>query len=177
MERIGIELEEAVRIITEAIQPILETEMVTLEEAGGRIAARSYCSQMDNPPFDRSPLDGYAFRSQDVKDATSDAPVKLRVTRTLYAGDWYDKGVEAGEAVRIMTGAPIPPGADCVIRQEETSLCQREPDVVLIPHSMKPYENYCFQGEDTKNGTLLLSKGEVIGSIEQGILASAGAHK
>ena len=174
MERIGIELEEAVRIITEAIQPILETEMVTLEEAGGRIAARSYCSQIDNPPFDRSPLDGYAFRSQDVKDATSDAPVKLRVTRTLYAGDWYDKGVEAGEAVRIMTGAPIPPGADCVIRQEETSLCQREPDVVLIPHSMKPYENYCFQGEDTKNGTLLLSKGEVIGSIEQGILASAG---
>ena len=174
MERIGIELEEAVRIITEAIQPILETEMVTLEEAGGRIAARSYCSQIDNPPFDRSPLDGYAFRSQDVKEATSDAPIKLRVTRTLYAGDWYDKGVEAGEAVRIMTGAPIPPGADCVIRQEETSLCQREPDVVLIPHSMKPYENYCFQGEDTKNGTLLLSKGEVIGSIEQGILASAG---
>ena len=57
MERIGIELEEAVRIITEAIQPILETEMVTLEEAGGRIAARSYCSQIDNPPFDRSPLD------------------------------------------------------------------------------------------------------------------------
>ena len=167
-------LEQAQNLLLARTEKIEETEEILLWEGVGRTLAGDIFAQHDQPPFPRSPLDGYAARSRDIKGASKERPVALMVIDEVDAGHVGSRKVEEGTALRIMTGAPIPPGADCVIRQEETSLCQREPDVVLIPHSMKPYENYCFQGEDTKNGTLLLSKGEVIGSIEQGILASAG---
>ena len=73
MERIGIQLEEAAGLIAEHIQPVRDVETVELAEAAGRILAREYYSDMDNPPFDRSPLDGYAFRSQDVAQAREEA--------------------------------------------------------------------------------------------------------
>ncbi len=177
MERIGIQLEEAAGLIAEHIQPVRDVETVELAEAAGRILAREYYSDMDNPPFDRSPLDGYAFRSQDVAQAREELPIELKVTEILYAGSWYKGKVEPGQAVRIMTGAPIPPGADCVIRQEEVTILTGPPDSVLIPHPMKAFENYCFQGEDIKEGTLLLEKGTSVGYLEQGILASVGIAK
>lgn len=177
MERIGVELEEAVEIITEHTGFLEAAEEIDLGEALGRVAAEPYKSHMDNPPFDRSPLDGYAFRSQDVREAGNPCPIGLTVTQVLYAGGWYDREVGPLEAARIMTGAPIPPGADCVIRQEEVSFRAGEKDTLWIPRPMKPYENYCFQGEDSKKGTLLLEKGEAIGYVEQGILASAGINR
>lgn len=177
MERIGIELEEAVKTITEWVKPIEDTQEVGLAEAAGRVAAKTYVSQIDNPPFDRSPLDGYAFRSQDVAEAAPDAPARLQVIGTLYAGDWYGRPIGKGQAVRIMTGAPIPPEADCVIRQEDVSVIPGEPGAVLIPRPLKRHENYCFRGEDAPKGALLLEKGDAIGYIEQGILASAGISR
>ncbi|MCI8515902.1 MAG: molybdopterin molybdotransferase MoeA [Hungatella sp.] len=173
-ERIGIQLEEAVEIITQAVRTIEDRERVTLAEAAGRVLAETCCSDMDNPPFDRSPLDGYAFCSRDVERASEEAPAELEVTEILYAGSWYEREIGPGQAVRIMTGAPIPPGADCVIRQEEVKIPRNDPKTVLIPHPMKAYENYCFCGEDIRKGGMLLEKGTSIGYIEQGILASAG---
>ena len=78
MERIGIQLEEAAGLIAEHIQPVRDVATVELAEAAGRILAREYYSDMDNPPFDRSPLDGYAFRSQDVAQAREEADRKFR---------------------------------------------------------------------------------------------------
>lgn len=184
MERIGIELEEAVNLIEQNIFPVRETEAVDVEAAEGRILAEDVYAVIDQPPFPRAPLDGFAFRSCDVKDADEHTPVVLEVNQIVYAGDWWKMPVGPGKAARIMTGAPIPEGADCVIRQEETSWPEDRDNAgdcigyrVRIPHPMKAYENYCFQGEDVKKGALLLEKGSRIGYVEQGILASAGCRK
>lgn len=181
MERIGVALEEAVRIIEESICPVQNTEAAAVEAADGRILAEDVYASMDQPPFPRSPLDGFAFRSSDVEDACEAAPAVLRVNQIIYAGEWWKTSVGPGQAARIMTGAPMPEGADCVIRQEETNWAEDGSGAddcigfqVRISHPMKPYQNYCFQGEDVKKGTLLLKKGSRIGYVEQGILASAG---
>ncbi|MDE6982234.1 MAG: molybdopterin molybdotransferase MoeA, partial [Lachnospiraceae bacterium] len=163
--------------ITTEIGQITDTETVSLREAAGRILARACRSDMDNPPFDRSPLDGYAFRSGDVAGASQESPVKLKITEVLWAGSWYSGPVGQGQAVRIMTGAPIPPGADCVIRQEEVVREEGGSESVLIPHPMKVFENYCFQGEDVKKGTEILEQGAFLGGLEQGILASVGINQ
>lgn len=173
MEKIGIELEEAEEIIVQNILPLEAVEEIGLWEANGRIAAGAVYSGVDNPPFARSPLDGYAFRSRDVAQAGRPSPAKLRVTGVVYAGGWYEGEIGCGQAVRIMTGAPIPAGADCVIRQEDVELSE-DSGYVYIPRSMERYENYCFQGEDLKKGDQLLEKDSPIGWVEQGILASAG---
>lgn len=175
-ERIGIELEEAVELIVGNIRPLGEKEIVPLASALGRVAAESVYSAMENPPFNRSPLDGYAFGSRDTEGASQDLPAELRVVETIYAGEWYKREIQSGEAVRIMTGAPIPPGADCVIRQEDVILPEESglENIVKIPRAMAAYENYCFAGEDLKRGTELVKQGQSVGWLEQGILASAG---
>lgn len=173
MDKTGIELEEAVEIIVRNIEPVTDTEEVALPKAMGRIGARAVYSGTDNPPFARSPLDGYAFSSQDVKEASEKNPVRLLVAGTVCAGEWRKEKLEPGQAVGIMTGAAIPEGADCVIRQEDVILSGK-PGYIEIPHTMKKYENYCFQGEDLKKGDLLVEQGRHIGWVEQGILASAG---
>jgi len=171
MDKIGIELEEAQSIIRRNVLPVTDIETVEVLHAGGRILAEDVYAVVDQPPFPRSPLDGYAFCSRDVADASEEAPAALLVKARVCAGEWYSQAVERGEAVRIMTGAPMPEGTDCVIRQEEV---KRDGDLVLIPHPMKAYENYCFQGEDVKAGTLLVEHGSRLNYIEQGILAAAG---
>ena len=97
-----------------AALPRPETEIVPLDEAGGRIAAGTLSARMDQPPFDRSPFDGYALHSADTASASRETPVTLPVTMKLYAGDAPASPLPAGCAARIMTGAPLPEGADCV---------------------------------------------------------------
>ena len=171
MDKIGIELEEAQALIRHHISPVTDTEVTGVLHAAGRILAEDIYAAVDQPPFPRSPLDGYAFRSRDVADASEEAPVVLQVAARVCAGEWCGRMVGAGEVVRIMTGAPMPEGADCVIRQEEV---ERRGEQILVPHPMKEYENYCFQGEDVKAGTLLVERGSTLGYIEQGILAAGG---
>ena len=103
-----------------AALPVPATERVPLDDACGRIAARDLCARMDQPPFDRSPLDGYALHSADTAGAGEKTPVTLPVVMKLYAGDAPAAALPAGCAARIMTGAPLPPGADCVLMQELT---------------------------------------------------------
>ncbi|MBP5162002.1 MAG: molybdopterin molybdenumtransferase MoeA, partial [Spirochaetales bacterium] len=112
-----IELEEAVAKIREQICRITDTENCPLEAAAGRILAEDITAPIDQPPFPRSPYDGYAIRSIDSKEAGPDKPVALAVVGEVDAGGWFGRTLAEGQAVRIMTGAPIPEGADAVIRQ------------------------------------------------------------
>ena len=125
--------------------------------AGGtwKGAGRRYICPIDQPPFNRSPLDGYALIAKDTKGASPSSPVSLEVIDTIYAGGYSRKKVTGGSAVRLMTGSPIPDGADCVIRQEDT---RKEEGRVKILKQLSPWDNYCFKGENFKKGDLVLKK-------------------
>ena len=113
---------EALRRVLDAAAalPRPAAETLSLDDAVGRIAAETLSARMDQPPFDRSPLDGYALHSADTAGASREAPVTLPVVMQLYAGDAPASPLPAGCAARIMTGAPLPEGADCVLMQELT---------------------------------------------------------
>lgn len=175
MERIGIELEEAVKLILDATKNGTGTKRILVSEAGGRTLAEAFYAPMDNPPFDRSPLDGYALRSQDTKGASPEHPAVLTVVDTVYAGGWCTLTLKGGQAVCLTTGAPIAEGADCIIRQEDVK--RDENGMLEVYQELMPYENYCFAGEDVKKGTLLIEKGTRITYVEQAILASMGIEE
>ena len=164
-------LEEAVARIKEQICRITDAEICPLGEADGRILAEDITAPIDQPPFPRSPYDGYAIRSADSMGAGPDSPVVLDVAGEVDAGGWPEGPLAEGQAVRIMTGAPIPEGADAVIKQEDTDYGE---ETVRIFREMGGRENYIFPGEDYRRGDLLLEKGDYIGPVEAGIIASAG---
>ena len=167
-------VEQALEALLGHAEAIEETEYVTLFQARGRVLAEDMKAGFDNPPFDRSPIDGYACKAEDLTDASKEHPVQLKVLEEIDAGQYSRITVEKGQAVRIMTGAAIPRGCDCCVRQEDTDYGE---DVVRIYSPVKQWQNYCYQGEDFKNGTVLLTKGTKIGFIEAGILASMGKTK
>lgn len=153
---------------------INETEEVELNKAGGRILAQDMVAEFNNPPFDRSPVDGYACKAEDLAGASSEHPVKLKVMEEVDAGQYSERVMESGQAVRIMTGAAIPKGCDCCIFQEDTDYGE---ETVEIYREVKQWDNYCFAGEDFKKGTTLLKKGTHIGYVEAAVLAGMGAAK
>jgi len=169
-----IDLEEAVEKVCGRISGISDTEVCSLENICGRILAEDVCAKYDQPPFPRSPFDGYAVRSADTKGASREDPVSLTVITEVDAGGWFGGEVRQGEAVRIMTGAPIPVGADAVIMQEKTDYGE---DVVYIYTEIGAYQNYVFAGEDYRSGDVLLEKGAYIGPAETGIIASTGLRE
>lgn len=169
-----IELEEAVSIMEENIHEIYEIEEVPLKEADGRVLGEDIYAPVNNPPFDRSPLDGYALIAEDSRNADKDNPVKLKVIDEVFAGGYSEKVLNHGEAVRIMTGAKLPKGCDAIIKQEDTN---EGMDIVEIYGQLKKYDNYCFEGEDVKKGTLLMKKGDLLSYIHIGILSGMGYDK
>lgn len=142
-----------------------------LDDICGEILAEDILAANDQPPFSRSPLDGYAIRGEDSADASKETPVKLKIVGKLCAGDSQEYQINPGEAVRIMTGAKIPDSANAVIRQEDTDYGESE---VLLYTSVKPFQNYCYQGEDYKKGDLLIKKGTVLDYTAIVLLASNG---
>ena len=168
----GILLEEALKLILDRVHIITDTVNTEVSEAGGCILAEDVYSPLDNPPFPRSPVDGYAVRAVDIKEADQEHPAELKVAGCIYAGDnGQSCSLKPGEAYRIMTGAPFPAGADTAVKQEDTDFGE---DRVKIYKSQKSYDNYCFQGEDYKKGRLLLKKGTRLTFAEQGILSGIG---
>ena len=170
----GISVEQAMEQILQYTPVINETEEVELNKAGGRILVQDMVAEFNNPPFDRSPVDGYACKAEDLAGASSEHPVKLKVMEEIDAGQYSERAVEHGQAVRIMTGAAIPKGCDCCIYQERTNYGE---DFVEIYTEQKQWDNYCFAGEDFKKGTTLLKKGTHIGYVEAAVLAGMGAAK
>ena len=101
----GISLERAIELLTANVKEISDVEGVSLIESVGRVAAENYFATFDNPPFDRSPLDGYALKS-------SDTPRRLKVIGEECAGDFFSGEIKSGECLRIMTGAAMPKGSE-----------------------------------------------------------------
>ncbi|MCC3864270.1 molybdopterin molybdotransferase MoeA [Terrisporobacter petrolearius] len=167
----NIELEFALQVIEESVNQINNTELIKIEECRERIIGEDIYAPINQPPFNRSPLDGYALRSEDTVGASKKNPIKLRVVDEIFAGENINTEIQKKEAIRIMTGAEIPEGADCVIRQENTNYSMEE---VEIYDELKKYENYCFAGEDVKKGSKLISKGEKLTYIHIGLLATMG---
>lgn len=177
MEKRGIELEQAVDMILQYGNEVKNTEIVSIMEANSRILAEDIYSPIDNPPFDRSPLDGFALRSEDLEGVSNINPKNFTVVDTIYAGRYSAVEVKAGQAVRIMTGAPMPSGTDCVIRKEDVKEVRNSQlPIVIIDKKLKHHENFCFKGEDVEKGTLILHQDEKISFIEQGILSSLGIN-
>ena len=171
---IGIELEKAISLIEENINEIIESQEIELINGNRRVLMEDIYAPINNPPFNRSPLDGYALRSKDTKGANKNNSIKLKVIDEVFAGSYSNKVLNKGEAIRIMTGAKIPEGADCIIRQENTN---EGMDIVEIYEELSKYDNYCCMGEDINKGTLLMKKGEVLSYVHIGVLSSMGFNK
>lgn len=170
----GVTLEQAVEQILAHTPVITDTEEVGLLQTQGRMLAQDMVTSFDNPPFDRSPVDGYACRAEDIEGASWENPAELTVTREIDAGQYSEAEVKTGQAVRIMTGAAIPPGCDCCIRQEDTDYGEK---TVKVYAAQQKWGNYCFAGEDFKKDTLLLKKGTKLGYMEAAVLAGMGIHR
>ncbi len=166
-----ITVEEAVEILISHTSRITRTEEVPLSDACGRILAEDQITQMENPPFDRSPIDGYACRSDDIASASKEHPARLSVVAEIDAGDVCEHIVQPGEAVRIMTGAPIPDGCDCCVFQEDTDYGD---ETVSVYTSVPPHGNYCDRGEDFEKGICMVRAGERLDSVGIANLAAMG---
>lgn len=169
----GVTLEQAIEILTANTAEIVDVEPVPLLEALGRVISGDFFSTLNNPPFDRSPLDGYALRSADTFGATSMSPKPFTVIGEECAGEFFANEIKTGEALRIMTGAPMPRGTDCVIRQEDVTT---DGDMIFVPYALREHENYCFLGEDVKTGQLLIKGQTKLKSTHIAILAAQGTN-
>lgn len=147
------------------------TEKIYFNDSLNRILAKDIISNEDVPSFDKSPLDGYAFMKEDVISASIENPVKLEVIDLIMAGDVSDKEIRSGQAVRIMTGAKLPKGANCVVRYEDTNFTEK---TVEIFSPLGKNLNVIKKGEDISKGEVIISKGTVIKPAEIGVLASLG---
>lgn len=145
-------------------------EEVPLQQAAGRILGRDLTAGENVPAFDKSPYDGYAFRAADTAEAGPDHPVTLRVLEEVPAGRMPRERVTAGTAVRIMTGAPIPEGADAVCMYEKTDFTGTR---VTLFSSFRSGQNVIRAGEDVRKGTLLARQGT---RIDAGLCGSAAAQ-
>jgi molybdopterin molybdotransferase len=149
----------------------LPTESLSLDAAAGRVLGEDVNATVWLPPWDNASMDGYAVLAEDVRGARDDHPVRLRVTGTVAAGQRAQQGVHRGEAMRIMTGAPMPEGADSVVRVEDTDAGARE---VLVKDDRDAARNVRPRGEDVRPGAPVLRAGTVIGAAQLGVLASVG---
>ena len=163
-------VEQALDQIRSRVLP-LPVEELPIGRAAGLLLAGGVAAPMDQPPFDRSPLDGYALRAADTAGASREHPVRLTVTDTVYAGGCPRGSLSAGQAARIMTGGMLPAGCDCVIRQEDTDLGA---ETVEIYRELKPWSNYVRAGEDFRAGDVLLPAGARLDAAAFAVLSSAG---
>ena len=167
---VQVEMEPGKELFLSGVNPV-GTEKVCLEEALGRVLAEDIQARENIPPFDRSPLDGYALRSSDIAGASREEPVTLSVMEEVPAGAVAKKPVEAGEAVRIMTGAPVPAGADAVVRYEDTTFTE---ETVTLSWPVVSGSNIVLAGEDVRAGDVVVEKGDELNAARIGVLAGLG---
>ena len=175
-----LSVEEALQKILSEVA-VLDTESVPIMESLGQVLAEDIKSDINVPPLDNSAMDGYAVQSRDTKGASENTPKILKVIDTVIAGTIPKKEVVPGTAVRIMTGAPIPRGADSVVQFEDTDEENRKktsPDQpvkqVGIFSEARPGQSIRLAGEDVARGKIVLKQGTVIRPAEIGLMASIG---
>ena len=166
-----------------AAMKTLPAETASLPDTLNRVLANDVVSRIDLPPFDNSAMDGYAIRYEDSARARLSSPVSLSVTMDIMAGDTPDGRLEPGQAARIMTGAPIPPGATAVIPVEDTDDDWQKGHDSPLPAAVRLYrslicgENIRLSGENIKKGETIMTAGTVIGPAEIGMLAGIGCPR
>ena len=168
-----LKLAEASERILADIKP-LEIEAIPLRQALGRVLAEDISATVTMPPWSNSSMDGYAVRSADITPVMTGEKVKLRVVGTIAAGDFAKRPLKRGEAMRIMTGAPVPDGADSVIRKEDTD---GGVEKVEIRDARDVWKNIRPAGEDYQRGDVLAKRGYAIKPALLGVLASTGIRE
>ncbi len=161
-------IEEALQLILGKI-PVLGTERVSILDARDRVLAEDILAPRNIPPWDNSAMDGYAVRWKDVRQSSRDKPAILKVIGDLPAGRVFKGRGKTGEAVRIMTGAPVPEGLDTVVQVEDTEATGEEVEIFAAPEKGK---NIRQAGEDVKTGSRVLERGDLLRPAHIGMLAS-----
>ncbi|HUH12995.1 MAG TPA: gephyrin-like molybdotransferase Glp [Longimicrobiales bacterium] len=170
---------EARERILAAVSPLPPAQLPLLDALGLGLA-EEITSPVDHPPWDNSAMDGFAVRAEDVRGASPESPVLLEVTQDIPAGAFPSGEIGAGQAARIMTGAPVPSGADSVIRVEHTDAWESEPwargpqDRIRVLRPDDAGRNIRRRGEDLNQGQPVLRRGTVLRPAEVGVLASVG---
>ncbi|HVG97801.1 MAG TPA: gephyrin-like molybdotransferase Glp [Chloroflexota bacterium] len=193
-ERLGgrppdmLTVDDAFERVLAAFAPLEEHERVSILDALGRVIVEDVPADIDVPPFDNSAMDGYAVRGADVARATAERPATLRLLGEVAAGQVAARPVGPGEGYRILTGAPLPPGADTVVPYEYTdgkgfggwragagaageSVAERE---VRVFRAVEAADNTRRAGEDQRRGEVVLRAGTLVRPAEVGVLASLG---
>ena len=173
-----LSVEEALERILRHFAP-LESQRTLLLEAIGQVLAEDALATHDIPPLDNSAMDGYALQAADVNGASSDNPVILNVAGVVAAGELSNVAVTPGKAVRIMTGAPVPDGADAVVPFEDTDEMQRRADgtplsEIAIRYQVSVGDDIRPAGQDVRKGDRVLQAGTMLRPSEIGVLASLG---
>ncbi len=161
---------EACAAVVALARPLL-AERVPLGDALGLVLAEDAYATHEHPPWDNSAMDGYAVHAEDVAGASRESPVELPVEGTIAAGSGAPSPLARGAAMRIMTGAPLPEGADTVIRVEDTDGGLAR---VLVRNARDSRRNVRPRGEDFRSGQVVIPAGSVIGAAQIGVLATLG---
>jgi len=149
----------------------LPSESVPLGEAAGRVLAEDVASQVNVPNFNRAMMDGFGVRAEDIRGATAEKPVALKILGECLPGQTFAGTISAGQAVRIMTGAPLPPGVDAVLPVEKTSPGGSQ---IRALCELKPGKNFGTVAEDIRAGEVVLQVGRVLRPQDLGVLSSVG---
>lgn len=168
-----ISVEEAKSLILENTN-ILDSTVIPLSQAKGHVLAEGIISPVDLPFFTNSAMDGYAVRSVDAEKSGESNPTLLKVVGTIRAGDFPDYSLESGEAAKIMTGAPVPKGADSVVMVEYT---EEKDGIVKVKKPVTPGENIRYEGEEIKKGEIALEAGTEVTPATIGFIAELGIDK
>ena len=164
--------DEAKKLVTEELKPeAIGGEEVPLLDAYNRVLMENVVSTLDIPPFNRSTVDGYAVKAEDTFGAEENQPVKLTVHGVVNIGEPPQVRVRKGEAAEIVTGAPVPEGADAVVMVEDTDRDEAE---LRVFRAVTRNENVMKRGTDIKNSETALTAGRVLGASEIGVLAALG---
>jgi molybdenum cofactor synthesis domain-containing protein len=170
-----VTFDEAKNAIWQHIKPEpLGEEEIPLLEAHNRVLTENITSTLDIPPFNRSTVDGYAVKAEDTYGAEENQPVKLKVCGTINVGEPPRISISKGEAAEIVTGAPIPEGADAAVMVEDT---ERNGAELRVYSAVTKDENVLKKGADIKKGETILKTGQVLGPSEIGVLAALGLTK
>lgn len=168
-----VSVEEAQKLVLDNTRLLDEIEL-SIEEALGLVLSADIISPMNLPLFTNSAMDGYAVRSEDTVSASPENPIHLKVVRTVRAGDFPDFSITSGNAAKIMTGAPVPDGADTVVRIEDAD--EKDGNVILTGASEKG-SNVRFEGEEIRSGEIALNAGVEITAAAAGFLTELGIKR
>lgn len=170
-----LSFDDAQKIIYKHFKPKpLGVEKVSLLEAYNRVLAEDVISTLDIPPFDRSTVDGYAVNAEDTFGAQENRPVKLKVCGAVNVGEPSKRVIKHGTTAEIVTGAPIPDGADAVVMVEDT---ERKDDEILVYRAVTGHGNVMKAGSDIPKRKKILSAEQLLGPSEIGVLAALGLAK